>query len=151
MAADRYLVLIAFHHIIGDGISGPLFLKKLERAYLDIGQDHAPLPLADFTATDQTTYDTAEINAFWRQHLTNAYALNPLTPSIKTDQQQLLQQTIDHTIWQNIRVFLMGFSNCNSPIIFLMSALKAYTSNLISICISGLCLNLYHIYLLFLL
>ncbi len=117
MAADRYLVLIAFHHIIGDGISGPLFLKKLERAYLDIGQDHAPLPLADFTATDQTTYDTAEINAFWRQHLTNAYALNPLTPSIKTDQQQILQQTIDHTLWQKMRQFCKA--NKTTPAIFI--------------------------------
>ncbi|WP_329790947.1 amino acid adenylation domain-containing protein [Lentzea sp. DG1S-22] len=73
---DRYLVLLAFHHLYADGWSIPLLWDEVTAAYR--GEQLPPVrPYRDFIAW-LAGRDSAEAEAFWREYLAGFDSPTPL-------------------------------------------------------------------------
>lgn len=82
LAADRSLLVIAYHHLISDGFgAGGLLSRRLAEAYTALAQGRSVPPLehpwdtASFTAESDrylASPQFAEDTAFWRDYLTDA-------------------------------------------------------------------------------
>ncbi|SDA33917.1 Acyl-CoA synthetase (AMP-forming)/AMP-acid ligase II [Methylobacterium sp. UNC378MF] len=80
LAADDHRLVLALHHLVGDGWSVGVLLTELGAAYR--GAEAAPLPAqyADFARWHRAAVEQAAAaeTAFWRGHLAGVPALLPL-------------------------------------------------------------------------
>ncbi|MDX3522010.1 non-ribosomal peptide synthetase [Streptomyces scabiei] len=100
VAADHYLYYRRAHHIVVDGYSGALIMRRAADLYTRFSQNLAAgEPLADVSAllSDDITYRTsssyADDRTFWTQRLANCAEPQSLSSGRSTDQQERLRHT----------------------------------------------------------
>jgi|GEM_PF-1375878 len=97
----RHIALFRLHHLVGDGVSGGVFLQQLLDCYHGADIPDAP----DFAEYAQTAvFDRAACERFWRQKLRTCEPLSWAKPAAEAGFCEE-QRTLETVHWQLIRRF----------------------------------------------
>ena len=109
ITTERYIVVTAIHHLIGDGVSSYLFEMLLNKAYQALSKDqliHDEQPAFSATVASQLgRFDTTEVASFWRQQLAEAAPFDVILPNVAETQKQQAELPIAAQHWKEIRQF----------------------------------------------